>query len=123
MLCDILGETKEYYRNSAHPISRIEQYRDDIVIAESNYERVLNVELRKIKDFTLFKPLTLGYNSDRQRIQLKRVLNKSEGEFSLDDDIVVIKNFSDNDYYLSNNIKHNVVKQYHNARSNPKLSN
>jgi hypothetical protein len=121
MLYDILADTKAYYRNSAHPISRIEQYREDIVNAESNYERALNIELRKIKDFTLTKPLTLGFNSDRQRIQLRRVLNKSEGEFSLDD-VIVIGNLGDDDYYLTNSIKHNIVRQYHNARSNPKLN-
>ena len=117
-LLSLLNQTKFYYRSTAHPISRIEQYRDDIIFAKSNYEQALNIEMRKIKDFSLLKPLHLGFNSDKKWVQLVKIINSKTGAFLLDRTENVVKQFSDTDYYLSLNTMHNIIRQYHTAKSN-----
>ena len=74
--------------------------------------------MRKIKDFSLLKPLHLGFNSSKNWVQLVKITNSKTGEFLLDHAENVVKQFSDSDYYLSLNTKHNIIRQYHTAKSN-----
>jgi hypothetical protein len=115
-----LEQTKDYYRNFEHPIAKIEAFKADIDTAESKYEKVLQYELIKIKDFYLMKPLLIGITIDGQRIELIKVIDYRTGLFKIGDNEPMIMNTNDNiDFYLSKSHKHQIIRQYYIMKSKP----
>jgi hypothetical protein len=115
-----LEQTKDYYRNFEHPIAKIEAFKADIDTAESKYEKVLQNELIKIKDFELSKPLLMGITIEGHKIELLKVIDSKSGLFKIGDNQPMVINTNDNiDFYLSKNHKHQIIRQYYIMKSKP----
>jgi hypothetical protein len=115
-----LEETRDYYRKFEHPIATIEAFRNDIDQAKSRYERAINSELLKIKDFELSKPLRIGITADGKRIELVEIINNKTAKFKIDDSELVTANYNtDTDFYLSSQHKHQIIRQFYIMKSKP----
>jgi hypothetical protein len=116
-----LQDSIDYYRTFDHPISKITSYKNDIDLATARYEKVIDFEFNKIKDFDLIKPIYLGSNVHNQKIELKKIINPKTGLFKIGTTDDVIVNFDDNnDFYLSKNHKYEIIRQYYIMKSKPK---
>jgi hypothetical protein len=115
-----LDQARDYYRNFEHPIAKIESFKIDIDIAESKYERILQFEMIKIKDFTLSKPLFIGITIDGHKIELLKIIDSKTSLFKIGNNEPIILNTNDNiDFYLSKNHKHQIIRQYYIMKSKP----
>lgn len=115
-----LEQAKDYYRNFEHPIAKIESFKSDIDLAESKYERVLQSELVKIKDFQLSKPLLIGITVDGHKIELLKLIDSKTGLFKIGNGEPIVLNTNDNvDFYLSKSHKHQIIRQYYVMKSKP----
>mgnify|MGYP003442914483 CR=1 FL=1 len=101
-----LQNTMFYYNSFEHPIARIAIYQEEIQKAISNLEKVLALELAKIK------PFTLNVNSTGETIYLVEYINELEGKIRVGTTETLIS-FNDPMYSLTNYHIEAIVKQYY----------
>ena len=107
-----LQNTMFYYNSFEHPVARIAIYQEEIQKAISNLEKVLALELAKIKPFTLPKPVSLNVNSTGETIYLVEYINELEGKIRVGTTETLIS-FNDPMYSLTNYHIEAIVKQYY----------
>jgi len=109
-LYEALKDTMKYYDTFGHPLTRAEKYRNNISEAQSEYEKLLLVELSKIEPFKLTKPISLGMQSNGVVAKLIEFIDIDKG--------VVIENtrcstieFIHLSYRLTPFIMHEILQQ------------
>lgn len=111
-----LKESKQYYRSKQHPISKIKGVQEDLNEAQSDYERVLDIELSKIKEYDLFNPIKFGI-IDGYKTELVKLINSDRGLFK----ITILNKEEEHDlkgvYKLSNYYKFQIITQYWRSKS------
>lgn len=107
-----LQDTMFYYNSYEHPLKRIAIYQEEIQKAHSNLEKVLTVEIAKIKPFTLSKPVSLGVNNAGETIYLIEYVNVVEGKV-LEGQKETIISFTDPMYSLTTFHVQEIIQQYY----------
>ncbi len=111
-----LKETIQYYNSFGHPLSRIDNYRDEILEAESTYEKALIVELSKIEPFKLVKPVPLGVHANGNTINLIELISPNTGIIK-QGTLKMSVRFSDPQYKLTTYMMHQLLHQYYVVKS------
>lgn len=117
-LLNLLQDTISYYRSFDHPVSKIEQYQEDVKTSQSNCDRAIHSEFQKIENFLLIKPIKLGVDSNGKKMKLVKILSKNKAEVIIGDSKEsIIININDSELILTSNDKTNIVRQYYLSKS------
>ena len=116
-LYSIMKDTMAFYAKFDHVTTRLSSYLSKILEAQSDYEKILNVELSKISNFKLLKPITLGTKSSNgSPIILTEFISPKEGIVGGGSMGIPIL-FDDPEYTLTPYMKDDLIRQYHSYKS------
>lgn len=115
-LFEELKEVIQYYDNFEHPTNKIKKYHNNIIEAQSIYEKVLIMELAKIASFKLINPLPLNMFYDENPIKLIEFKDLKEGTIK-QGGLEILISFEDPQYKLTTIMMHQIIQQYYVVKS------
>jgi len=116
-LLEHLQDTVFYYNSFEHPTTRINLYKDEIAKTKSTYEKVLMLELEKIKRFILHKPIRLCVNKDGERVELIEYISIHEAKVKEGEKEILVS-FDDLSYALTSYHIEDIINQYYSTNKN-----